>query len=200
MDTASVLNAHRDQLASDNVIVVVSAMSSTIKSEGTTTRLIQAAQHAVKGQVAEYRRLLNLILTSHLVAIHEAMGASEVRGGQVWAWARNGKIMQDGSLPCGYTVHFYVLSGLQASSQLQESITEDIDSVRRFLDAIEVIGELSPASEDFIIGTGEKLSAKILASVFNHHVWSRWIPLRRGVLIDQLVRQPPFSSLSRLAR
>jgi aspartokinase len=61
----------------DNVIVVVSAMSSTIKSEGTTTRLIQAAQHAVKGQVAEYRRLLNLILTSHLVAIHEAMGATE---------------------------------------------------------------------------------------------------------------------------
>lgn len=58
----------------------------------------------------------------------------------------------------------------QASSQLQESISEDIDSVRRFLDAIEVIGELSPASEDFIIGTGEKLSAKILAAVFNHHV------------------------------
>jgi aspartokinase len=125
--------------------------------------------------VAEYRRLLNLILTSHLVAIHEAMGASEVRGEQVWVWARNGKIMQDGSLPCFYTIYLYVPSGPQASSQLQESITEDIDSVRRFLDAIEVIGELSPASEDFIIGTGEKLSAKILASVFNHHVWSRWI-------------------------
>lgn len=70
---------NRNHLVTDNVIVVVSAMSSTIKSEGTTTRLIQAAQHAVKGQVAEYKRLLNLILTSHLVAIHEAMGASVVR-------------------------------------------------------------------------------------------------------------------------
>ena len=77
-------------------------MSSNVKAEGTTTRLLQAAQAAVKGNVAEYKRVLNLIKTSHAVAIHEAMGSSD------------------------------------ASAQLQDEISDDLDSLRKFLDAIEV--------------------------------------------------------------
>eukprot|EP00123_Amoebidium_parasiticum_P022786 comp9499_c0_seq1/m.4535 comp9499_c0_seq1/g.4535 ORF comp9499_c0_seq1/g.4535 comp9499_c0_seq1/m.4535 type:complete len:489 (-) comp9499_c0_seq1:619-2085(-) len=119
----------KKSLEQDNVVVVVSAMSSHVKSEGTTSRLIAAAEFAVAKQEKEYRRMLNLIKTSHIVAIHEAMGEST------------------------------------ESSHLQDSISEDVDQLRTFLDAVMVIGELSPRTQDFIIGMGEKLAAKILAAV-----------------------------------
>eukprot|EP01135_Chromosphaera_perkinsii_P009026 Nk52_evm44s1569 gene=Nk52_evmTU44s1569 len=58
-------------------VVVLSAMSGYVKSEGTTTRLIHAAMAAVKEDSKEVNKILSLLKSAHLVAIHEALADSE---------------------------------------------------------------------------------------------------------------------------
>ncbi|KNC72411.1 hypothetical protein SARC_15032, partial [Sphaeroforma arctica JP610] len=90
----------RSYTATHNPIVVVSALSAQIKTEGTTTRLLTAAQRAVEGDKYGCRMLLNAIKTTHLVAVHEAMG------------------------------------DCPDSSVVQNDISEDLDKLTNFMDAI----------------------------------------------------------------
>eukprot|EP01134_Creolimax_fragrantissima_P003833 CFRG3833T1 len=112
-------------------VVVVSALSAQVKTEGTTTRLLNAAQKAVDGDRNECRMLLNAVKTTHLIAVHEAMG------------------------DCAN------------SMKIQNEISEDLDKLNSFMEAIMVIGELSSRSLDVIMGMGEILSAKIMCAVLN---------------------------------
>ncbi|KAG8807194.1 Aspartokinase [Serendipita sp. 399] len=49
--------------------------------------------------------------------------------------------------------------------QLEAEIEKDCDSLRTFLFAAQVIDEISPRSKDCIIGTGERMACKLIASV-----------------------------------
>eukprot|EP00126_Sphaerothecum_destruens_P005725 Sdes_comp18993_c0_seq1m9533 len=104
-------------------IVVLSAMSGYVKTEGTTSLLLQAANSAISKDMKEMHRIISKLKTYHIVAIHEALGECE------------------------------------ASSSLQLQINEILDRLKSFLEAIQVIGELSHRSIDIVIGTGERLSA-----------------------------------------
>jgi len=115
-------------LKEHRVVVAVSALSGYIKTEGTTTRLIEAANAAVtKGA---FLPILNHIEEFHVSFVKETM-----------------------------------------SGQFLEIVIKQIDaelkSLKSFLEAITVIGELSPRSHDVIIGTGEKLSASIFSGLLN---------------------------------
>ncbi|KJE90882.1 aspartokinase [Capsaspora owczarzaki ATCC 30864] len=59
-------------------IVVLSAMSSYVKLEGTTSRLMEAATCAVQGDLRQCIKVLNKVKSTHLVAIHEALGESSM--------------------------------------------------------------------------------------------------------------------------
>ncbi|KAJ3258472.1 Aspartokinase [Boothiomyces macroporosus] len=58
-------------------IVVLSAMSGTKKSEGTTSRLLEAVQEILKPQSQRYLHIVDMIENSHLEAAIFALGNSE---------------------------------------------------------------------------------------------------------------------------
>ncbi len=124
----SVAEIVKSSLGKDRVVVALSAMSSYVKAEGTTSKLIEAAQAAVsKGT------FFNIIdhLEEHHVATIKAL--------------MNGKPQE----------------------QVIDQVDAEIKSLKSFLEAISVIGEISPRSHDVIISTGEKLSACIFAGLLN---------------------------------
>lgn len=112
-----------------HVVAVVSAMSGRTKKEGTTSRLLEASEEALKN--GSYYRILDLLEEHHQSVIKEAITDRTIQ------------------------------------EQLREETNSELHQLKSFLDAIQVIGEISPRSQDVIIGTGEKLSARILAGVLN---------------------------------
>jgi aspartate kinase len=114
-------------LKTNPVIAVVSAMSSSVKSEGTTSLLLAAADWALQG--ASFQDPLGLIEKNHLAAVDKA---------------------------------------IRDPVNKEETATFVKDELRRlrgFLEAIEVIRELSPRSQDNLLATGERLSARLLTGV-----------------------------------
>lgn len=109
------------------VTAVVSAMSSYNKAEGTTSRLLEAGQLALKG--GPFYRMLDLVEESHKEALAHAV--------------RNPEIQE----------------------HLREFVHRELRSLKSFLEAIHVIREISPRSQDLIVGTGERLSARLLTGV-----------------------------------
>lgn len=118
----------KESLKKDRVILALSAMSSYVKAEGTTSRLIEAADAALCG--SDFSGITGYLETNHMAAI-------------------------DGLMKGEYR------------EKAAELIKEELQLLKSFLGAISVIGELSPRSQDVIIGTGEKLSACIFASLLN---------------------------------
>lgn len=109
------------------VVAVVSAMSSVKKSEGTTSRLIQAGESALSGQ--DYSTILDQIENTHFEVLSKIIKNADLR------------------------------------EKLETAIHEEIRNLKSFLEAIHVIQEISPRSQDLIVGTGERLSAQVLAGV-----------------------------------
>ncbi len=60
-----------------------------------------------------------------------------------------------------------IIDDLRIRVQLEDEIREELQKLKSFLDAIQVIGEISQRSMDVIISTGEKLSARIFSALLN---------------------------------
>ena len=118
----------KSSLVADRVIVTLSAMSSYVKSEGTTSKLLEAADAAVGD--GDFFRIIDYLEDYHLSTVRALI-----------------------------------------TGEIQEQIVEEVDaelkSLKSFLEAIRVIGEISPRSHDVIVSTGEKLSACIFAGLLN---------------------------------
>lgn len=54
--------------------------------------------------------------------------------------------------------------------ELELDITNDCQKLKAFLEAAQIINEISPRSKDIIIGVGEKLSCRIVAAVLRDRV------------------------------
>ena len=120
-----------DTLEQNRVIVVVSAMSSYTKAEGTTSRLLEAGDLAISG--GPFFRVLDLVEQSHFKALEDAISDPVIM------------------------------------EEVKEYIHEELRSLKAFLKAIHVINEISPRSQDLIIGTGERLSARLLSGVLKSY-------------------------------
>lgn len=117
----------RDYRQHSSLIVVVSAMSSHTKAEGTTSRLIQAGELALAGK--DFSACLDAIEQTHRVQLQSVLQHPEI---------------------------------LQ---KIEKQIHTELQGLRSFLTAIQIIKEISPRSEDMIIGTGERLSAMLVAGM-----------------------------------
>lgn len=124
----SVAEIVKESLKHDRVVLALSAMSSYVKAEGTTSRLIEAADAALAKK--DFYKVIDFIAENHLGAIDE------------------------------------LLTGAQ-HEQVSEKVKQELHGLKSFLDAISVIGEMSPRSHDVVIGMGEKLSACIFAGLLN---------------------------------
>ncbi len=60
-----------------------------------------------------------------------------------------------------------IINDLRIRIQLEDEIREELQKLKSFLDAIQVIGEISQRSMDVIISSGEKLSARIFSALLN---------------------------------
>ncbi|MCP4296230.1 MAG: aspartate kinase [Proteobacteria bacterium] len=127
LNVASIIKNTKEK--DQHVVAVLSAMSGRTKKEGTTSRLLEASNEALKN--GSYYRILDLLEEHHQSVVKEAITDRTIQ------------------------------------EQLREEINSELHQLKSFLDAIQVIGEISPRSQDVIIGTGEKLSARILAGVLN---------------------------------
>jgi aspartate kinase len=54
--------------------------------------------------------------------------------------------------------------------ELEDDIKTDCEKLKSFLEAAQIINEISPRSKDIIIGVGEKLSCRIVAAVLQDRV------------------------------
>lgn len=148
----SVAEIVKESLKNDRVIVALSAMSSYVKAEGTTSRLIEAAEAALAGR--DYSAVIDLIEEHHVDAVKKL-----IKG-------KNRK-------------------------KVAAEIDAELDSLKSFLGAISVIGEISPRSHDVIISVGEKLSARLFAALLNE----MGVPAVY-VNLEQLIDKP-FAETSR---
>ncbi|MGK0290133.1 MAG: aspartate kinase [bacterium] len=126
LNVASII---QNSLKKNRVVAVVSAMSSYVKTEGTTSRLIEAGKAALEKGV--YYKIVDILEESHISTVNEAIQDKAIK------------------------------------EALKDEIKNELKHLKSFLEAIQVIGEISSRSEDVIVGVGEKLSARILAGVLN---------------------------------
>jgi aspartate kinase len=142
-------------LAKNPVIAVVSAMSGTTKSEGTTSLLIAAADAARTG--APFTRELELIEQNHFKALGDSVRDAALR------------------------------------DEAKQFVTDELSRLKSFLDAISVIRELSPRSQDNVLAVGEKLSARILTAVLNDRgVKAVFTDLAHVISDDETAVNPAF--------
>lgn len=144
-------------------VVVLSAMSGSIKSQGTTSRLLEACQEVLKPNSQRYIDIVDSLEKDHLSAARDAftLSLNEV--------AVEEKVIQNDGSPSPLTEEYrsncHPLFIQDIFSKLTKNIKAECSKLRQFMIAAEVIDELSPRSQDFIISAGEKLSALIFASV-----------------------------------
>ncbi|MBF0240575.1 MAG: aspartate kinase [SAR324 cluster bacterium] len=117
----------KNTITSRDLVVVVSALSSYTKAEGTTNRLLQAGQLAIQG--GDFSKVIDLIEDTHLTALAQSINNPMIR------------------------------------EEIKEYIHHELRSLKSFLEAIHVIREISPRSHDMIVGTGERLSARLMSGV-----------------------------------
>ncbi|KAI6091120.1 aspartate kinase [Hypoxylon rubiginosum] len=120
-----------------NLIVVCSAFSGTLKASGTTSLLLQCIAFAELGIDAQKRLidLVDLIRDNHLHVL-EAFASAPARV------ATHTKLYDD-------TV---------------AAVQKECETLKRFLLAAQIVGELSPRSKDRVIALGEKLASVIVAA------------------------------------
>lgn len=70
--------------------------------------------------------------------------------------------------------HLKVAEELVQNTEIKEQLKKDIEhdcaKLKSFLEAAQIINEISPRSRDIIIGVGEKLSCRIVAAVLQDRV------------------------------
>lgn len=117
----------RGTLQTNPVVAVVSAMSSTIKTEGTTTLLLEACNRAGRG--VNFDDPLEKLERNHVAAVREAVKDKALVGA------------------------------------METFISEELTRLKSFLEALAVIREVSPRSQDMVMASGERMSAHLLATV-----------------------------------
>ncbi|KAI7872703.1 Aspartate/glutamate/uridylate kinase [Spinellus fusiger] len=113
------------------VAVVCSARSGEIKSNGTTTRLLNASEAALSQGPLSYLEIVKDIRNDHLSAAK--------------------LLIQDEAI----------------LFSIEKEINRECHRLGSFLQAAEIIGEMSPRSKDVIVSRGERLSCLLVAAVLN---------------------------------
>jgi len=153
LNVASII---KKTLKSSKVVAVLSAMSSHKKSEGTTSKLIQAMDNINNSEV--FIKILDQIQEYHVSVAEE------------------------------------VIENEAILNEIVESINKECSSLKTFMSAIAVVGEISAKSKDYIISVGEKLSANLFAGILKSQgIDSEYINLEHAVCYDDFSNVPNLS-------
>ncbi|KAI9029989.1 aspartate kinase [Phycomyces nitens] len=115
-------------LKTKRVAIVCSARSGETKEMGTTNRLLEATEYALKGK-GRYLSIVKQILQDHLDTARQNIQTPRIL------------------------------------FQLENQLELEMSNLVSFLQATEILGELSPRSKDVVTGMGEKLACMVVAAV-----------------------------------
>lgn len=121
--------------SSHRIAVVCSARSSTIKTEGTTTRLLRAAHDVLDPHSSKFREIIEMIRLDHVQAGKDACS--------VWDTANNDHI---------FTVYSH-------------SINRECRNLLKILEAAQFLRAVTDQTEDMVISVGEKLSCLYMTAL-----------------------------------
>ncbi|KAI0434014.1 aspartate kinase [Xylaria sp. FL1042] len=124
-----------DYTKKHKLVVVCSALSGTLKAEGTTSLLLECIALSERGADAQQQmvELVDLIRDNHLAVLDSIF---ETQKG----------------------------SSFEAYDLPKTSIARECEALKKFLLAAQVVGELSPRSKDRVISLGEKLACVTIAA------------------------------------
>ena len=111
------------------LMIVLSATSSHQKSEGTTSRLLEALNATLIN--GPFFRIIDHITQNHYEIIKE------------------------------------LFTKISSRENIKMELETEMKNLKSFLEAIQLIDEVSPKSRDYVISTGERLSARIFAAFLN---------------------------------
>ncbi|KAI1074708.1 aspartate kinase [Whalleya microplaca] len=136
-----------------NLIVVCSAFSGTLKASGTTSLLLECIAYAELGVEAQ-KQLIDLVdvIKGNHLHVLDSLASLPARG-----------------FP-------------QIFDETRSSIEKECESLKRFLLAAQIVGELSPRSKDRVISLGEKLACMIVAA----YLTSVGIPAK-AIFLDNVI-------------
>jgi aspartate kinase len=146
-------------------------MSGSVKSEGTTSMLMEACREVLTPNSKAYIKLMDNLEENHIKAANEALYQYTTINQNV---VSNGiEALLKSSRNCNVDI----------LHKLETDIKAECDRLRQFMIAAEVIDEISPRSQDFIISAGEKLSALIFTSVLQcQNIKAKYFSLDKLVL------------------
>ncbi|ORX41312.1 aspartate kinase (L-aspartate 4-P transferase) [Piromyces finnis] len=152
----NVANIIKKTLESSKVVAVLSAMSSYKKSEGTTSKLIQAMDNINNSDISI--KIVNEIQEYHVSVAKEVIKTEAIL------------------------------------NEIVDSINKECNSLKIFMSAIAVVGEISVKSKDYIISVGEKLSANLFSGILKSQgIDSEYINLEHAVNYDDFNDIPNLS-------
>ncbi|KAF1823159.1 aspartate kinase [Dissoconium aciculare CBS 342.82] len=117
------------------IAVVCSARSSTIKSEGTTTRLVRAAHDVLDPHSSQFREIVETIQNDHLQAGKDACN--------IWGSATHSEIYEAYS----------------------KAVNAECQTLLKILEAAQYLRAVTDRTEDMVISVGEKLSCLYMAAL-----------------------------------
>ncbi|WYZ35839.1 hypothetical protein EsH8_X_000486 [Colletotrichum jinshuiense] len=138
-----------------NLVVVCSALSGSTKASGTTSLLLECVSHAEAGLSAQVQlnKAIDTIRDSHVRLLER---------------------------------HLVNFNGTRSDlcrdifDTTKNVIVQECESLRGFLLAAQIIGELSPRARDRVISLGEKLACRVVAAFLN----SKDVPAEPVILED----------------
>ncbi|KAK1991163.1 aspartate kinase [Colletotrichum falcatum] len=148
----SIIPSHRRD---HNLVVVCSAISGSAKAGGTTSLLLECAAHAEAGlpAQAQLNRAVDAVRDVHVRLLERHL---------VNPNGTRSDLCRD------------VFGAARAA------VVADCESLRGFLLAAQIIGELSPRARDRVVSLGEKLACRVVSALLN----SRGVPAEPVVLDD----------------
>ncbi|GKT49502.1 putative assembly chaperone of rpl4 [Colletotrichum spaethianum] len=138
-----------------NLVVVCSALSGSTKASGTTSLLLECIAHAEAGlsAQAQLNRTIDAVRDGHVRLLEKHLVNSN---------GTRSDLCHD------------------IFDTTKTVIVKECESLRRFLLAAQIIGELSPRAQDRVISLGEKLACRVVAAFLN----SKDVPAEPVILED----------------
>ncbi|KAJ0302680.1 hypothetical protein Brms1b_011955 [Colletotrichum noveboracense] len=142
-------------LQDHNLVVVCSALSGSTKASGTTSLLLECISHAEAGlpAQAQLNKALELVRDNHVRLLEKHLVNSN---------GTRSDLCSD------------------IFDTTKNVIIKECESLRGFLLAAQIIGELSPRARDRVIALGEKLACRVVAAYLS----SKGVPAEPVILED----------------
>ncbi|KAK2010002.1 aspartate kinase [Colletotrichum eremochloae] len=149
---SNIIPSHRRD---HNLVVVCSALSGCTKASGTTSLLLECIAHAEAGlpAQAQLNQAVDAVRDSHVRLLEKHLVNSN---------GTRSDLCRE------------ILDTTRAA------VVGDCESLRRFMLAAQIIGELSPRAQDRIVSLGERLACRVVSALLN----SKGVPAEPVILED----------------